>query len=123
MARYEHLPIYRKAMELSVYLEQVVRQFPRFHKYGIGARLRETSWDLLGLIIRVNNLPLARRAPVVARLRDRVEDLNTGLSIAKELQAFANFNSYRHAAMLAVNLGRQSEGWLKSAAAASSPES
>ena len=27
MARYEHLPIYKTAMDLAVYLEQVVRNF------------------------------------------------------------------------------------------------
>ena len=27
MARYEHLPIYKTAMDLAVYIEQVVRNF------------------------------------------------------------------------------------------------
>ena len=36
MARYEHLPVFKMAMELSVYLEQIVRNFSRYHKYGIG---------------------------------------------------------------------------------------
>ena len=29
MARYEHLPIYKKAMDLTIYLEKVVRNFSR----------------------------------------------------------------------------------------------
>ena len=30
MARYEHLPIYKVAMDLTVYIEQVVRNFSRY---------------------------------------------------------------------------------------------
>jgi hypothetical protein len=31
MARYEHLPIYKKAMDLAVYEEKIVRNFSRYH--------------------------------------------------------------------------------------------
>ena len=37
MARYEHLPIDKTAMDLAVYLEQVVRNFSRYHKYTLGS--------------------------------------------------------------------------------------
>ena len=30
MAYYEHLPIYRKAMETAVYFEKIVRNFSRY---------------------------------------------------------------------------------------------
>ena len=32
MARYEHVPLYKTAMDLTVYLKQVVRHFSRYHK-------------------------------------------------------------------------------------------
>ena len=41
MARYDHLPIYKSALELLVYVEQIVKNFSRYNKYTIGARLRE----------------------------------------------------------------------------------
>ena len=43
MARYEHLPIYLKAMELSVYLDTVVRNFSRYHKYSTAFKRRPIS--------------------------------------------------------------------------------
>jgi hypothetical protein len=43
MARYEHLPIYKTAMDLTIYLEQVVRNFSRYHKYTLGSDLRQQS--------------------------------------------------------------------------------
>ena len=47
MARYEHLPIYKTAMDLAVYLEQVVRNFSRYHKYTLGSDLRQQSRELV----------------------------------------------------------------------------
>jgi hypothetical protein len=32
MAQTEHLPIYKAAYDLCLYFEQVVRNFPRYHK-------------------------------------------------------------------------------------------
>ena len=40
MARYEHLPIYKTAMDWTVYLEQVVCNFSRYHEYTLGSDLR-----------------------------------------------------------------------------------
>ena len=36
MAQSEHLPIYKRCYELCLYLEQLVRGFSRYHKYGPG---------------------------------------------------------------------------------------
>ena len=33
MARYEHLPIYQAALDLTVHFEKVVAGFSRYHKY------------------------------------------------------------------------------------------
>ena len=43
MARYEHLPIYRTALELAVHLERVVAGFSRYHKSSLGTELRQAS--------------------------------------------------------------------------------
>lgn len=37
MARYEHLPIYKTAMDLAIYLEKIVRNFSRYHAYTSGS--------------------------------------------------------------------------------------
>jgi hypothetical protein len=51
MAQYEHLPIYRKAFDLTIFLENAVRNFSRYHKYSIGADLRNLSRQIVRLII------------------------------------------------------------------------
>ena len=41
MAQSEHLPIYKRSYDLCLYLEPVVRGFSRYHKYTLGADLRD----------------------------------------------------------------------------------
>jgi len=111
MARYDHLPIYKAAMDLAVYIEQVVRNFSRYHKYTLGSDLRQQSRDLVTLIIRANSR--VDKLPVLHDLRERLEGFQVLLRIGKEVQAFQKFNAYAHAAELVVALSRQNEGWIK----------
>jgi len=112
MARYEHLPLYKTAMELTVYIETVVRSFSRYHKYTLGTDLREQSRGLVTMIIRANSR--RQKLPVLVDLRERVEALQVLLRICKEVKAFTTVKAYAQAAQLAVALGRQNEGWIKS---------
>ena len=112
MARYEHLPIYKTAVDLAVYIEQVVRNFSRYNKYTLGSDLRQQSRELVTLIIRANSR--RDKLPVLYDLRERLEGLQVLLRIGKEVRAFQRFDSYAHSAELVVGLGRQNEGWIKS---------
>lgn len=39
MARYEPLPIYKRAIDLTIYFEKIVRNFSRYHKYTLAELL------------------------------------------------------------------------------------
>ncbi|MDZ7300819.1 MAG: four helix bundle protein [candidate division KSB1 bacterium] len=121
MAQYEHLPIYKKAFDLTVYFEKIVRNFSRYHKYCLGTELRQLSHEVLRQIVRANNAE--EKAPHLEKLRELLEDLKITLRIAKEEKAFANFDSYHYSVNQVVDLCRQNEGWLKSAKASVRPES
>jgi len=54
LAQTEHLPIYKRSYDLCLHLEQVVRGFSRYHKYTLGADLREGARRVLELIVRAN---------------------------------------------------------------------
>ena len=112
MARYEHLPIYKKAMELGIYLQDRVRNFSRYNKYSIGSDLRDLSRDIIRLVIRANSVE--EKADVILELVITCEMLKTTIFFAKEARAFENFKAFQHAAGLATSLCKQSEGWLKS---------
>ena len=90
MAKYQQLPIYRLALELVVFLEDTVRGFSRYHKYSIGERLRQSSWDVVTLVVKANNTPVARRVELLTLLRDKTEEISIALAVAKELPPYPN---------------------------------
>ena len=55
MARHEHLPIYKAALDMTVHFERLVAGFSRYHKYTLGTELREGSRAVLEQVVRANN--------------------------------------------------------------------
>jgi hypothetical protein len=54
MARYEHLPIYKAALDVTIGLEKVVAGFSRYHKYTLGTDLRNGSRRVIEQVVRAN---------------------------------------------------------------------
>ena len=73
MARYEHLPIYKKAMDLTIYVEKVVRNFSRYHKYTLGSELRAKSREIVGVVIAANSR--VEKLALLLELREKLEAL------------------------------------------------
>ncbi len=55
MARYEHLPVYKAALDAAVHFEPVVAGFSRYHKYTLGTELRQASHEVVTGVIRANS--------------------------------------------------------------------
>ena len=70
--RYENLPIYKSAMDLAVYIEQIVKSFDKYYKYTIGEDLRNYSKELLFLIHRANSR--VEKSEHLLLLRDKCEE-------------------------------------------------
>jgi len=51
----ENLPIFKAAMSLAVYIEQIVKGFTKYHKYTMGQDLRLKSKALIFLVSHANN--------------------------------------------------------------------
>ena len=112
MARYEHLPIYKAALDAAVHFEQVVAGFSRYHKYTLGSEMRNASRAVVEQVIRANSA--RERLGELIALRERLESLLVILRLAKEVKAFKSFAATQHAAELVVSVSRQNEGWIKS---------
>lgn len=139
MAAYEHLPIFKRLMDLTVFVEQVVSRFSRYYKYTLGSELRCMCHEALALVVEANSAPTGGsgafspeaqgkagvggtayendgRRQVLLKLRILLERIKVHLMIAREVQAFHNRNSFVQATEIVVELCRQNEGWIKSTA-------
>jgi hypothetical protein len=112
MARNEPVPIYKASYDLCLYFEQIVRSFSRYHKYSLGAELREGARRVLRLIVRAN--ARGDKTAVLLRIREEVEELKVLLRLCHDAKVFASFNSFEHAITLVTDIAKQNEGWLKS---------
>ena len=112
MARYEHLPIYKKAMDVAVHFEKVVAGFSRYHKYTLGTELRNKSREIVGLIVKANSTK--DRLPCLLDLRERIEELMILVRLCKEVRAFKSFKSFQYVIEQINMVSRQNEGWIKS---------
>ena len=76
MAAYEHLPIFKKMMDLSVFMEQTVSHFSRYHRYTLGSELRSMCHEALGLVVDANNAPRAAPRSDAAGKPEAMDDLS-----------------------------------------------
>jgi hypothetical protein len=112
MAQAEHLPIYKRSYDLCLYLEQVVRNFSRYHKYSLGQDLRDGARRVLRLVVRAN--ARTDKVPVLLQIREEVEELKVLLRLCHDAKALPNLNTFEHAVTQVTDIARQNEGWLKS---------
>lgn len=112
MSQYEYLPIYKKMFDIVVYIEKIVKNFSRYHKYTLGSEMRKLSRKTLILIIKANSEKDKRE--ILIKVRENIEELKICARIAREVKAFGSFKSFEYFVKELVEISRQNEGWLKS---------
>ena len=66
MSYYEHLPIYKKMFDIVVYIEQIVKNFSRYHKYTLGTEMRNLYNKVQGeLLLSSKDICLVVLVPCV----------------------------------------------------------
>ena len=104
------LPIYKSALELALYMEQIVRGFEKYHKYTMGVDLRQKSKTLLFGIGHANLADDKMFA--LTKIRDNCEEMKMLIQLSKELQVFKNFKQFERSSLLAVTVCKQAQAWL-----------
>ena len=117
---YEGLPIYKSAADLFVFVDEVVRGFPRYHKYGLGQRLRDESMEIVLQVAHCNQRET--RAQGLTVLCSRIGDMKILVNLGKEVKAFVSFAQFVQVSEKVIALARQAEGWRKSAPRRNGPE-
>ena len=118
---YENLPIYKKSFDLLVYIEDVVRNFSRYHKYSVGEILREDCRMLVKNIVKASKSDIQLRIEFLENVMEILDELKIYINVSKELKAFNNYNSYHHSIKLVDDVMRQCAGWMKKAKEISQP--
>jgi hypothetical protein len=111
MQKKERLPIWRDANRLLLEIEQAVRRFPRYHKYAVGADLRQQAMLVCRLLVRALSAENRQRVEQVQNLRHAADDLKVMIQLAKEVKAFQSFRQFEEISKLAVAVGRQGGAW------------
>ena len=115
MAYYEGLPIYRAAMDVVLAVEAEVKAFSRFHKYQVGARLRDAALECVRLVALAQRRE--GRLAAVTSLCEKVDELQLYVNVGREVKAFGSIQKAISVMEKVVVLARQAEGWRKSVAA------
>ena len=110
-SRYENLPVYKKALDLAVYFEKLIRNFEKYHKYTIGSELRNLSRRILVLVAKANTA--AGRRECLAEALDKLEELKINIHVAQEVKAFRSFKNFEVALRSVVEVSKQCEGWYR----------
>lgn len=108
---YQNLPVYKKIQDLTIHLENVVKNFNRHHRYCIGTELRNLSMRILILVAKANSKK--DRSDCLKEAINLLEELKIVIRVCREIKCFKSFRSFEYASKLVVDLLKQCEGWLK----------
>jgi len=109
---YQNLPVYKKALELACYFENVVAGFSRYHKYTVGSDLRNLSRRVLVLVAKANTRSC--RTECLEEAIERLEELKIHIHLCREIRAFRRFQSFEFCVRSTIEVLKQCEGWLRS---------
>lgn len=100
------------ARRLMLDIEQAVRGFARFHKYQVGARLRDQTMNLAVLANRAWR-DRRRQLEWTEELVWAIDEFKLTLQLGKEVKAFASFEQFAAIARITAELGKQVGGWYR----------
>ena len=113
-SRFQPPPIVDAARHLCADIEQVVRKFPRYHRYQSGADLRRQAEAVMRCATRTWQKQGHQRRFWADKLVDAVDDLKDRLQVCKIVHAFQSFAQFERLMVKAGDIGKQAGGWKRS---------
>lgn len=112
MALHTELPIYKVAYDLFDTSTDLAKNMPRDFKQSVGGKLRDECLEITVLIFRAN---CARdKAPHLGTLVERLQVAELLLRLARDKRLIST-GQYARAIALTGSIGKQANGWRKSA--------
>lgn len=115
MALHTNLPIYKVAYDLLDVVTDLVKNMPRDFKQSIGGKISQECVEIVVLIFRAN---CAReKAPHLGELIERLQVAELLLRLSRDKRLISTAQ-YAKAIELTNSVGKQANGWRRSASPA-----
>lgn len=115
MALHTDLPIHKVTYDLLAHAARITSNFPRDFKQSLGGKIRDECVELVVLIFRANTA--TDKAPHLLSLIERLQVVELTLRLSRDLRCIST-GQYATAIELTGSIGRQANGWRKSASPA-----
>ena len=107
------LPLYHKIYQLLKFLYKTVKNFPKEHKYSLGAEMIGLTWKCLDLTIEANGLPNNRKAPKISELSSVFDRLKMRVRLAQEIDLLSIGQFAHLQENYLLEIGKEIGGWLR----------
>lgn len=113
MVLYHQLPLYQTTYKLLIQLYDIVKQFPKEHKYTLGEKIKTTALELLIGMYQANIVQDSERYEKISVLREWYEMLKIMIRISRDIR-IVSLTQYADLSLLLDSVGKQLIGWQKS---------
>lgn len=114
MAIHTALPIYKEAYELLKLATTITKNMPKDFKASVGGEIRALCVQSVLLIARAN--AAQDKAPHLSTLLEQIHAVEILFRLAKDMR-FISTGQYANAIQTTDAIGKQANGWRKSAVA------
>ena len=108
MARYQHLPVFQAIYDLILEIHNRVENFPRVHRYSIGEKIKNISFDLLDLVVKANSVK--NKEVYLGGAEDILEKLKIYIRLCFDLKILGN-KGFEFLIRGMDEIGRQLNKW------------
>ncbi len=113
MTQLQHLPLYLKFYQLTKYLYERTRNFPKEYKYTLGQDILDLSWKCLDLLVETNAASREEKRFRILKLSTVFDCLKIRLRMAQEIGVLS-VKQYVHIQSNYIKeTGEMIGGWLK----------
>jgi hypothetical protein len=112
LAQYKHLPIYRLTYELLQIVAKVTKDLPKEYKFTLGQKIKNEVIEMVVLIYRANSTE--NKAPIIDTFLERLQVVELLVRLCHDLRIMST-KSYASIVEKTESLGKQAQGWKKSA--------
>jgi hypothetical protein len=107
-----HFPLGDKVYQLQTYLQQLVHNFRKEHKYSLGEKIMQKSWELSDVIYQANNCQIKARAKYIQQASTVFDQLENRIKMAYDLKLISH-KQMGKIVKQSEEIGKMLTGWLR----------